>query len=211
MADHQEMLNILRNGIDHPSIEKFHLKDKEVDVLDNINEEEKSEDAIYNFEVDFDIISYFTKSSSIMKKIGVICSQIKNENETIKYALSPKKLNKWLERKFELLCKAVTIDEEGLHGEINKATKIKASEIFFSEIPSQIIAFSFLVNTLELEGNNALKRLIFPPPAKKQSIYKGSKADMKKDGFITRNTTGKKTTNQRSIGSFFSKSSKKKD
>lgn len=88
-------------------------------------------------------------------------------------------LSKWLEGKFDSLCKAVNIDESISipSAEISLAVKNKAAQILANEIPSPLISFSFLYDKLGLKAPKDLVKILYPPKIQQGTLYKGNDVD----------------------------------
>jgi len=170
------LLDILKSYVDHPSANKY-KDDMEIDLLDALSSDDvQGVEDISNF----DILDYIIKSTTIKTSLAQVCD-ITNTGDKDLWNLNLSKMREFLEKKFNPFCEVIIQEQGGSSDAAVKSATIKASEIFFGEITSIILAYSYLTKKCSMTMNQHLAQKLFPEPEKKKGkFYKGTKEDCKK-------------------------------
>ena len=137
-----ELIDILKNYIDHPSVKRFYNHESEVDILNNNYDEEKVSQ--FRKEEEFDIIANMISDQKFLNAIESITDYTEIDSGKF-YWLSQKKLYSFLESKFDKLIKVVVQDEGGSDSIISEGIKRRTGEILYNDLQSPIIGYSFLI------------------------------------------------------------------
>jgi hypothetical protein len=155
----------------------YYKDEEEQDILEALSDHEVESTGL-KVNKEFNILEYLTKSRRFNRALSLICTSSTSDEETL-YCLDLEKLHNFLETKFRSLLELVKVDEGCSNEQSEKGAIQKWVEMLFSEIPSPVIAYSFLIKKLGMSLPSHLHNVLFPKPKEEsKKMFRGSKKEM---------------------------------